>query len=160
MKMITFLLYLLFALAINGCQQKETAKNDTSQTAEKPKGGEVKQQGQASWYGPDFHGKATATGEIYNQNAMTAASKTLPLGSTAKVTNTETGKSVDVRINDRGPYVGSRVLDLSKAAAEKIDLTDKGVSHVKIVAKKPAKKAKNIKRKLAKKANNKQIARD
>ena len=126
-----FLLFLLFIVA--GCNDKQkSADNDQ-------KGNVIKQQGLASWYGPGFHGKTTANGETYNQNKLTAASKTLPLGSTAKVTNVETGKSVTVKINDRGPYVGKRIIDLSKAAAKKIDLNEDGVGKVKIVAKKPDK---------------------
>ncbi len=127
-------------IALISCQPQNTADNGDSKSPDTEKGAKVKQQGAASWYGDDFHGKTTASGETYNQNAMTAASTTLPLGSTAKVTNTETGKSVTVKINDRGPYVGNRVMDLSKAAAQKIGLKDKGVGKVKITAHKPAKK--------------------
>lgn len=72
----------------------------------------------ASWYGPGFHGKKTASGEIFNQNDMTAAHKTLPFGTIVKVTYK--GKSVKVRINDRGPFIRGRTIDLSKAAAQKI----------------------------------------
>jgi rare lipoprotein A len=91
----------------------------------------------ASWYGPGFHGQATASGEIFNQHALTAAHRTLPLGTEAKVTNLETGQSVTVTINDRGPYVQGRQLDLSQAAAKQIGLTRKGVAKVKIEAKRP-----------------------
>jgi rare lipoprotein A len=135
-----------FLVLMSGCNQPDKGGTKTEESA---KGAEVKQQGAASWYGKDFHGKKTASGEIYNQNELTAASKTLPLGSTAKVTNPDTGRSVTVKINDRGPYVGDRVMDLSKAAANKIGIKDKGVSHVKIVARKPdIKKAKGKKRKV------------
>jgi rare lipoprotein A len=89
-------------------------------------------EGEASYYGGDFHGKKTATGEIFDQNKMTAASKELPLGSKATVTNEETGKSVDVKINDRGPYVDGRVLDVSKGAAKKLDMIEDGTAPVKI----------------------------
>lgn len=131
---------------MSGCNQ--TDKGDTK-SEDSAKGAEVKQQGAASWYGDDFQGKKTASGEIYNQNELTAASKTLPLGSTAKVTNPDTGKSVTVKINDRGPYVGDRVMDLSKAAADKIGIKNKGVSHVKIIARKPVtKKTKGKKHKV------------
>ncbi len=84
----------------------------------------------ASWYGKAFHGKKTASGEIFNMYAYTAAHKTLPLGTILKVTNPETGKSVVVKVNDRGPYVRGRDLDLSYAAAKKIGLTKKGVGKV------------------------------
>ncbi len=92
------------------------------------------QVGVASWYGPGFHGKETANGERYNQNKLTAAHRTLPLGTRAKVTNLENGKSVEVRINDRGPYVSMRVIDLSRAAAGRLRMVDKGIVIVKIEA--------------------------
>jgi rare lipoprotein A len=91
-------------------------------------------QGIASWYGSDFHGKQTASGEIYDMYAMTAAHKTLPLLSYARVTNLENQRSVIVRINDRGPYHGNRVLDLSYAAAQKLDLEQAGTGAVEIKA--------------------------
>ncbi len=133
---------LVLLLVFNGCQKEDVTQTNENQTSEPTKGAVVKQQGKASWYGPGFHGKTTANGETYNQNAMTAASTTLPLGTTAKVTNVDTGKSVTVKVNDRGPYVGNRVMDLSKAAANKIGIKEKGVGKVKIVAHKPAKKHK------------------
>jgi rare lipoprotein A (peptidoglycan hydrolase) len=86
----------------------------------------------ASWYGPGFNGCRTTTGERFNENAMTAASKTLPLGSHVVVTNPQNGRSVEVRINDRGPHVRGRTLDLSKRAAQKLGLTKKGVARVEI----------------------------
>lgn len=88
--------------------------------------------GLASWYGPRFHGRKTANGEIYNQNAMTAAHRKLPLGSVVEVTNVDNGKTITVRINDRGPYAGKRIIDLSKAAAEKLDIVHQGVAKVKV----------------------------
>ena len=92
------------------------------------------EQGLASWYGPGFHGKKTASGEKYDQNELTAAHRKLPLGSEATVTNLETGKQVEVEINDRGPYVGDRKIDLSKAAAKKLDMLDDGTAPVRIEA--------------------------
>lgn len=86
--------------------------------------------GIASWYGPGFHGHRSANGEIYNQNALTAAHKTLPFGTRVRVTNKNTGRSVVVRINDRGPYVGSRVIDLSAAAARVIGVMRTGTAPV------------------------------
>lgn len=80
----------------------------------------------ASWYGPGFHGKKTASGEIFNQNAMTAAHKTRKLGSMVKVTNISTGRFVVVKINDRGPYIKGRGIDLSKAAASALGITGIG----------------------------------
>jgi rare lipoprotein A len=97
----------------------------------------VEQVGEASFYGPGFHGKKTATGERFDQNEKTAAHPTLPLGTEATVTNLETGDSVDVRINDRGPYVKGRDIDLSKGAAKEVGMTKEGVAPVKIEAKVP-----------------------
>ena len=86
----------------------------------------------ASWYGPGLNGHVTSTGERFNDNKLTAASTTLPLGSVVKVTNPHNGKSVDVRVNDCGPYVHGRSLDLTKRAAQKIGITHEGVAHVKV----------------------------
>jgi len=101
---------------------------------------ETTQVGTASWYGPGFHGRETASGETFDQHALTAAHRTLPLGTEATVTNLETGQSVQVTINDRGPYVPGRQLDLSQAAAQQIGLTKKGVAKVKIETKRPSTK--------------------
>ena len=86
----------------------------------------------ASWYGPKFHGKLTANGEIYDQMALTAAHKSLSFGTLLKVTNPRNGRSVIVRINDRGPYIQGRDLDLSKGAAIELGMLRKGVGRVKI----------------------------
>jgi rare lipoprotein A len=86
----------------------------------------------ASWYGPRFHGKLTANGEIYDQAALTAAHKSLRFGTLLKVTNPKSNKSVIVRINDRGPYIPGRQLDLSKAAAEQLDVIGSGVKRLKV----------------------------
>ncbi|OGQ08260.1 MAG: hypothetical protein A3I69_05065 [Deltaproteobacteria bacterium RIFCSPLOWO2_02_FULL_40_36] len=86
----------------------------------------------ASWYGIPFHGRRTANGETYNMYELTAAHKTLPFGTLLLVTNQKNKKQVLVRINDRGPYVGQRVLDLSFQAAKQIDMIKTGVSSVKI----------------------------
>ncbi len=90
------------------------------------------QKGRASWYGKKFHGRKTANGEIYNMYAMTAAHKTLPLGTWIQVKNLENGRSVKVRVNDRGPFVGDRILDLSYKAAVAIDMTGNGTARIKI----------------------------
>jgi len=82
--------------------------------------------GVASWYGDKFHGKPTATGETYDMNDLTAAHKTLPLNSMLHVTNIENGKTLMVRLNDRGPFVGDRIIDLSKASAEALGITGLG----------------------------------
>lgn len=88
--------------------------------------------GVASWYGPGFHGKLTANGETYNQKAMTAAHKTLPLPTLVKVENLENGKSVVVRVNDRGPYSKGRIIDLTEVAARRIGMIDKGTARVRV----------------------------
>ncbi len=90
------------------------------------------QTGNASWYGPGFHGKKTANGERYNMYAMTAAHKTLPLGTKVQVTNLSNGKKIIVRINDRGPFHGGRIIDLSKTAAKKLDIIKSGFAKVHI----------------------------
>lgn len=90
------------------------------------------QAGIASYYHDRFHGRKTASGTTYNKSALSAAHKSLPLGSKVKVTDSRTGRSVVVKINDRGPYVKGRVIDLSRAAAQEIGLTKKGLAKVKI----------------------------
>lgn len=92
----------------------------------------LKERGMASWYGEDFHGWVTANGEIYDMEALTAAHRTLPLGTAILVTNVENGRQVRVRINDRGPYLYGRVLDLSLAGARVLDMVDSGVAAVQI----------------------------
>lgn len=87
---------------------------------------------EASFYGPGFHGRKTASGEVFNQNALTAASKTLPFGTRLKITCLATGKHVNVTINDRGPFHANRALDLSKGAAKALDMIDLGVTKVKV----------------------------
>lgn len=89
------------------------------------------QQGIASWYGPRFHGRDTASGERFDQNKLTAAHRTLPLGTKAMVTNLRNGKKVKVEINDRGPYARGRILDPSKAAAERLDI-ESGTTPVRL----------------------------
>ena len=86
----------------------------------------------ASWYGPRFHGRFTANGEIYDQNAMTAAHKSMKFGTILRITNPRNNKSIIVRINDRGPYIPGRQIDLSKAAAEELDVIKNGVKRLKI----------------------------
>lgn len=89
-----------------------------------------KQTGLASWYGRQFHGKKTANGETFDMNALTAAHRSLPLNCYIRVTNKDNGKSVVVRVNDRGPFQGDRVLDLSYGAAKAIGLTQRGTGNV------------------------------
>ena len=88
--------------------------------------------GLASWYGPPYHNRRGSNGEVYNMHAMTAAHRTYPLGSIARVTNLKTGHSALVRITDRGPFIPGRVVDLSLAAAQKLDVWKPGIAEVKV----------------------------
>lgn len=90
------------------------------------------QTGQASWYGPGFAGNPTASGERFRPYRRTAAHKTLPFGTVVRVTRTDTGQRVRVVINDRGPYVDGRIIDLSRRAARRIDMLDAGVAPVEV----------------------------
>lgn len=90
------------------------------------------EQGVASWYGPDFHGKRTATGETYDMHGMTGAHPTLPLPAWVRVTNLQNGRSVEVRLNDRGPFSKNRIIDLSRAAAERLDMIRTGTAMVEV----------------------------
>ncbi len=89
-------------------------------------------EGIASWYGEDFNGRLTANGEVYDMYKFTAAHKTLPLGTVVKVTNLDNGKTVEVRINDRGPYVKGRIIDLSRTAGRAIGMREAGTAQVKL----------------------------
>lgn len=135
---------LISALVMSGCTHQDIDKQDKPRPQEqgssttKPMHKEV---GEASWYGPGLQGKETANGETFDQKELTAAHPTLPMGTKAKVTNLENGKKVDVRINDRGPFAGDRVIDLSKAAAKKLDMQDDGTTQVKIETKPTQKKS-------------------
>lgn len=88
--------------------------------------------GIASWYGPTFYGKYTANGELYDGNALTAAHRTLPMPVNVRVTNLENGKSIVVRVNDRGPYARGRIIDLSRHAAELLDVVQTGTARVRV----------------------------
>ena len=88
--------------------------------------------GVSSWYGPNFHGKLTANGEVYDMYGVTAAHKTLTLGTVVRVTNLDNGKSLILRINDRGPYVDGRILDCSFGAAKKLGFHEQGTANVEI----------------------------
>jgi len=88
--------------------------------------------GIASWYGPDFHGKSTANGEIFDQNALTAAHKTLPMPTIVRVTNLENGRSIEVRINDRGPFKNNRVIDLTRRGAQLLGFEGQGTARVRV----------------------------
>ncbi len=113
----------------------------------------VIQQGEASVYANHFKGKPTATGEPYDPNALTAASRELPLGATAQVTNLENGKTVTVEINDRGPYAKGRIIDLSKRAADRLGVEKRqGVADVRVEARAARQPTAGLKTKVAEKA--------
>jgi rare lipoprotein A len=99
-----------------------------------PDSKDFRQRGIASWYGRDFHGKKTSNGEIYDMYAMTAAHKTLPLGTYVRVHNLENNRNLEVRVNDRGPFVRGRIIDLSYAAARELGLVGPGTAEVEIIA--------------------------
>jgi rare lipoprotein A len=128
-----------------------------AEPAQSPSGPAIEQDGKASFYDKGFAGKTTADGEKFNPNALTAASPTLPLGSKAKVTNRENGRSVDVKINDRGPYVRGRVIDLSRKAAARLDIgKKKGVAPVKVEVKPAAQPTPALKAEIHKEAEEQQ----
>lgn len=95
-------------------------------------GGHVSDSGKASWYGAQHHGKRTASGERFDQNALTAAHRSLPFGTRVRITNLNNNRSVTVRINDRGPYSRSRIIDVSRRAASELDMLKTGVAPVRI----------------------------
>jgi len=113
----------IILLALAGCASGPISRADASGFEE---------QGEASYYAAKYQGRQTASGELFDQNSMTAAHKRLPFGSKVKVTNVANGKSVVVRINDRGPFVSGRIIDLSKSAFQRIGNTNAGVIDVEI----------------------------
>jgi len=121
------LLFTMFGLLVSSCTLKraEIRFEDRSDTG-------TVQYGIASWYGKKFHGNPTASGEIYDMYQLTAAHRTLPLGTYVMVTNLENKRSVEVKINDRGPFVKGRIIDLSYAAARGIDIVEKGTARVMV----------------------------
>jgi rare lipoprotein A len=92
----------------------------------------IEDRGVASWYGESFHGKQAANGELFDMEALTAAHRTLPLGSVVRVVNLTNGKHIHVRITDRGPYINNRILDLSRGAAALLGMMEGGLSHVRL----------------------------
>ena len=93
----------------------------------------IMEEGKASWYGKPFHGRKTASGEVYDMYKISAAHKTLPLGSWVRVFNLKNGRVLDLRLNDRGPFIEGRIIDLSYAAAQALDMVEDGVVNVKII---------------------------
>lgn len=123
------LLLLGFLLACGGPQPGPTKGGKGGKGGKATPG---QQSGKASWYGGRHHGGPTASGERFNKNAMTAAHRRYKFGTRVKVTNKKNGRSVVVRINDRGPYTKGRIIDLSEAAAKKLDMIDAGVVPVTV----------------------------
>ena len=107
-------------------------KSAPTTTPEYVPGKKYEEVGVASWYGKKYHGRKTASGEVFKMNKLTAAHRTLPLGLTAKITNLDNGRTVKVKINDRGPFIDGRVLDLSYGAAKKLGMVDAGLARVRI----------------------------
>lgn len=148
-KRIAVLLFLIAVIGMYGCGKTVIQSSPEPTAPSKPskpytiKGqtyypvasaNGFKEDGVASWYGEDFHGKKTANGEIYDMYAMTAAHKLLPFNTKVRVTNLDNGKTVDVRINDRGPFVKGRIIDLSYTAAQRIAMVGPGTARVKLQA--------------------------
>ena len=129
------ILCFIMILAVSGCTSspRYASKGYSKKTKQTKKTNHKKQQiGISSYYGTQFHGKLTANGEVFDMYGVTAAHKTLPLGTVARITNLENDKSIILRINDRGPYVGGRILDCSYGAALKLDFVGNGTAKVKI----------------------------
>lgn len=117
--MLRFFFFIILIITISSCHRKAFSE-----------GG--KETGLASYYSESYNGKKTANGEIYNSSKMTAAHKKLPFGTKVKVTNLSNGKTVKVRINDRGPFIEGRIIDLTRAAADKLGMLTKGITKVTI----------------------------
>lgn len=123
---------LLMALPLFVAACNATTTADVSSAGSSAEKAPLIQRGTASWYGPGFAGRRTASGETFNPGAMTAAHRHLPFGARVKVVNNATGQSVVVRINDRGPFIRGRIIDLARAPAGLIGLTGAGVGYVSL----------------------------
>lgn len=134
------LLTSLFVLTLGAASTTVRAQEDRGSCPPVPHSGcrdeepAFEQSGIASWYGSGFHGRRTASGVRFDQNAMTAAHKHLRLGITVTVVNVETGRMIEVLINDRGPYIDGRIIDLSRRAAEELGIEEQGIAKVRIAA--------------------------
>ncbi len=129
-KQFLFLSFLVLFISSCGITRKSSAPNSADYSDYSP--GAVIESGVASWYGPNFHGKLTANGETYNMDGLTAAHRSLPFNTIVQVENKGNGKTVIVRINDRGPYAHNRIIDLSRKAAREIEMIDAGTANVEI----------------------------
>ncbi len=119
-------------LFLSGCLMTLSAACSVSRPVYRTEGGKSVQYGLASWYGKQFHGRRTANGEFYDMYKISAAHRTLPLGSVVRVTRRDNGKSLTVRINDRGPFIRGRIIDLSYGAARAVDMVVDGVAPVRV----------------------------
>ena len=125
--------FFISILVIHACTSSARYRAGAIQTTDRGRYNEgMTLRGKASYYGENFHGQKTASGEIFNMYALTAAHKSLPFGTQIQVTNIENNKSVIVRINDRGPFIGGRILDLSYRAGREIQMIARGTVEVKI----------------------------
>jgi rare lipoprotein A len=125
---------ILALFLVSGCNGDTSYYDDyTAEGEEEIPVQEIIQTGVASWYGPGFDGRLTSSRDRFDQNALTAAHRTLPFNTVVEVVNTENDKTVEVRINDRGPYHRNRIIDLSKAAAEEIGMLDSGTAEVELI---------------------------
>ena len=129
-----FTLALATALWLGGCATRAPDGPDSGVPDAPESGARAIERGVASWYGEPFHGRRTASGEVFNMNELTAAHKTLPFGTRVRVRHAATGREVVVRINDRGPFTPGRVIDLSRAAAASIGLIQSGTAPVVLLA--------------------------
>lgn len=129
---ITVLAPVMAALALSGCTKKHRVTATLPAPPSAPPQIRSGETGLASWYGHPYHGRPAADGEIYDMETLTAAHRTLPFGTWVRVVNLTNNKTVDVRIIDRGPFVDGRIIDLSHAAAEAIDLVGPGVARVRL----------------------------
>ena len=123
---------LSLALLVSGCAERAQAPATPETPASQASQSRFSQQGKASFYARLHHGQRTASGERHDQHAMVAAHRSLPFGIRVRVTNLQNNRQVTVRINDRGPFVRGRIIDLSRAAAERIGMIDQGVARVRI----------------------------
>lgn len=143
-RIVPMLVMLIFGIWLGGCASKPPSKPRPDYPKPYrigktwyqplPDAKDFREKGLASWYGTDFHGRKTSSGETYNMYAMTAAHKTLPLGTYVKVTNLENNFQTKVKINDRGPFIRGRIIDLSYAAARKLGVVGPGTAKVEVVA--------------------------
>ncbi len=131
-KILTRASLLMPILFVAACNTAGDPSVTGSISTSKLETGRELQRGTASWYGPGFHGRRTASGERFNSNAMTAAHRFLPFGTRLRVVNEKNGRSVVVRVNDRGPFAHRRIIDLAKGPAQELGLTSAGTGYVSL----------------------------